>query len=566
MTSEPTLLAEHVSAFLESPYKPLLMFISFVAWAWLVSSKLEKDARFFHLNYPLWNAIHMAAAVVALGAMLFIPVFWVGWPLGIALLYVPVHFYWRYRNQNVPVAQQFHLSKDVITTRMETRRRDKAAREAMLEFTDAEDKSRTVPPKDDPLFAVHMMAEDIIGPALDARATMIELAVAQNGCAIAQMIDGVKYKRDPVPADAALKVIDYLKELAGLDVEDRRRQQSGAFEMRGPAGKTELVASTAGSSAGIVLRLEFDRAKRLAKPFDALGMLPAQVEALTHLTQVHERHGIVLVGAPPGHGLSTSMYSLIARHDPYTASLKTLEREIELRIDGVDHARWDPTNPDIDYATNLQSILRRDPDVVMTSYIKDPETAAVISGLGMEGPLIYIPQRAASIAEQVREWVKLVGNVKKATRDLRAVINQRLLRTLCQNCRQAYQPTSDQLKKLSLPPGKVKELYRPGGKIQVRNKIETCPVCGGTGYLGQTGIFEIMPLDDETRRLLSSGDLRAALSHARRNKMIYLQEAALAKVAAGDTTIEEVVRITAPAKADRSADAPPKPEQKASPN
>jgi len=91
----------------------------------------------------------------------------------------------------------------------------------------------------------------------------------------------------------------------------------------------------------------------------------------------------------------------------------------------------------------------------------------------------------------------------------------------------------------------------------VRNKIETCPVCGGTGYFGMTGIFEVMPVDDEMRRLLSSGDLRAVLSHARRNKMIYLQEAALAKVAAGETTIEEVVRVTAPPKAEGGTGGPP---------
>jgi type II secretory ATPase GspE/PulE/Tfp pilus assembly ATPase PilB-like protein len=274
---------------------------------------------------------------------------------------------------------------------------------------------------------------------------------------------------------------------------------------------------------------------------------------LAGLAEVHDRHGIVLVAAPPGHGLTTTLYSLLARHDPYTANIKALEREVQLEIDGVDHVQWDPTNPDVDYATNLQSILRRDPDVVMVSFIKDADTARVAVDPGMQGPLLYIPQRCGSITEQIREWVKQVGDIKKATRALRAVINQRLLRTLCPNCRQAYQPTPEQLKKLSLPASKVSQLFRAGGQVQVKGKIESCPICGGSGYFGQTGIFEVLAVDEEARRLLSKGDLKAVLAHARRNKMIYLQEAALAKVAAGETTIEEVVRVTAPAKSSTAA-------------
>ncbi len=548
MHIEHTFLAEHVSSFLLSPYKPLLMFAPFIFWGWLVSTKLERDARFLHLNHRLWNGVHIGACVAALGSMLFIPIFWAGWPIGMVILGGPIYAYWQYRNKQVPEAKQFHLSSQAISTRLEARRQAKASREAMIQFIDSESSERAVPLKEDPLFTIHMLAEDIIGPALDGRASMVEMAVSQTGCNVSQMIDGVKYKQEAVPTESALQVVDYLKDMAGLDVEDRRRQQTGKFHMMGPGGRTELVVTTAGSSAGIVLRLEFNRSQRLSKPFDSLGLLPAQMESLGFLLEQHDRHGLVLIGSPSGHGLSTTMYSIMARHDAYTASLKTLEREILLRVDGIDHVQWDPTNPDIDYQTNLQSILRRDPDVVMTSYVKDKETAEIVTAPGIKGPLIYIPQKASNIPEQIRMWVKIVGNVKKAIAALRVVINQRLLRTLCPNCRQAFKPTPDQLKKLNLPAGKVNELYRPGGKVQVKNKIEVCPVCGGTGHLGQTGVFEIMVVDNEMRKMFASGDLKAVMAHARRNKMIYLQEAALAKVVSGDTTIEEVIRVTAPAK------------------
>jgi type II secretory ATPase GspE/PulE/Tfp pilus assembly ATPase PilB-like protein len=101
------------------------------------------------------------------------------------------------------------------------------------------------------------------------------------------------------------------------------------------------------------------------------------------------------------------------------------------------------------------------------------------------------------------------------------------------------------LKRLNIPTSKVSELFRAHGKIQIKNKIEDCPVCSGSGYIGQVGVFEVLTLDREARKLLSSGDLKAVLANARRNKMIYMQEAALSKVVSGDTTLEEVARVIA---------------------
>ena len=124
---------------------------------------------------------------------------------------------------------------------------------------------------------------------------------------------------------------------------------------------------------------------------------------------------------------------------------------------------------------------------------------------GMEGPLIYVPTRAASVGEEIRQWAKLVGDLKKATTSLRAVVNQRLLRNVCPNCRQPYQPKPELLAKMNLPAEKVQQLYRASGKVQVKNKIQTCPICGGTGYLGQAAAFEVLIVNDEVRRSLQSG-------------------------------------------------------------
>jgi type II secretory ATPase GspE/PulE/Tfp pilus assembly ATPase PilB-like protein len=155
-----------------------------------------------------------------------------------------------------------------------------------------------------------------------------------------------------------------------------------------------------------------------------------------------------------------------------------------------------------------------------------------------------------------------VGDAKLATRGLSAVVHQRLIRQLCPNCKSPFTPTPEQAKKLGIPSGKQVELFRPSGKIQVKNRIEDCPVCQGTAYFGQIGIFEVMPIDAEARKYLAENDFRSAYARAVRDfKMIQLQEAALLKVREGLTSLEEVQRVFAPkqAAAARPAGAPPLP-------
>lgn len=530
--------------FLVSFYKPLLLFATFVPWAWLVSSKLEKDARALKLNYRQWNLIYMGAAAVAIAAWLAVPIFWIGWPLGIVVLITPVYVYVQIRNREVPEKKQFSLGKRLaggLSAKKPVR-----GLKAAVRFVDAEGREHVAPAKDDPRHEIHLALEDIIVPALEVRAAQVDFAVGQRGSALMQTIDGVRYKREPPDGETALAAIDYLKQIAGLNVEDRRRRQTATLKLHGPTGPSDLTVVTAGSSSGVEMRLIFDRAKRVLKPIDGLGLLPSQQEAIKLFTEPHERHGIFLFGAPSGHGLTTTGYALVGRHDAYTSNVKTLEMEIEGELDGVDQVRFDPTNPDVDFPSHLQSILRRDPDVVLIAELNDPEVAAVACEPGMQGPLIYVPQRQPTINDQIRHWAKLVGNVKTAVKALRVVMNQRLVRQVCPNCRQAYQPTAEQLRRMNLPPDKVTQLYQASGKIQQKNKIENCPVCGGTGFFSQLGVFQVMVVTEEVRRVLLAGDLKGALAEARRNKMLFLQEAALRKVVAGETTVEEIARVTAP--------------------
>jgi type II secretory ATPase GspE/PulE/Tfp pilus assembly ATPase PilB-like protein len=174
--------------------------------------------------------------------------------------------------------------------------------------------------------------------------------------------------------------------------------------------------------------------------------------------------------------------------------------------------------------------------------------------MGLERPLVYVLMPAESMAQSVAGWMQAVGDAKLATRGLSAVVHQRLIRQLCPNCKSPFTPTPEQAKKLGIPSGKQVELFRPSGKIQVKNRIEDCPVCQGSAYFGQIGIFEVMPIDAEGRKYLAENDFRSAYARAVRDfKMIQLQEAALLKVREGLTSLEEVQRVFAPKQAATAA-------------
>ena len=197
-----------------------------------------------------------------------------------------------------------------------------------------------------------------------------------------------------------MRVMDYIKRVAGLDVNERRKRQMKDMKIQAAGGRVTLTLTTWGGANGQALRIDVEREKQLALPFESLGMLPAQVQALEDATK-EVSQGLVLVAVPPGMGLTTLSYALIARHDPYLLNIKTLERLIERRVEGVEQEQFDATAPGADYSTKLQSLVRRAPNVMMVSDAQDPGTGKIITNLQM----IYNKARQASITKEISEIV-----------------------------------------------------------------------------------------------------------------------------------------------------------------
>lgn len=550
-------------------WMPLIALMFLCVQGWAASSIFDKDAQYWHFSREKWNLAHVICGALGFVLMILpVPEVWwpaVGFPVGLLVMFASTVAYWIHHNKNVPEAQHFRISGEGLRQRMASRAATRHAKAASIVLADAKGSPQPVPGKDDALFQVHLAMEDLFTPAFVQRASTIELTPSKEGpYQVSQVVDGVRYRRDPVDAATANAIIDYVKVAAGMDVADKRRKQVGDLTAKMGVDGHAMRIRTAGSSAGQSMTLDVDLKERVDIKPDRLGLYPKQAEALAKA--VEDQHGIVLVSTPAGGGRTTTLYSLLRRHDAFTANIRTLEFEHLVQLDGVGHSEFKPEEG-TEFAIQLRSMLRRDPNIVMIADLPDARTAQEAAAPGMRGPLIYIGLRADSGLDAVLRWCKAVGDLPKAAAPMKAVIYGRLVRKLCENCRVPYQPDPNQLRKLGLPPEQVKQLFKASGKVIERNREEQCPNCGGLGYRGQVGVYEVMVFDDESRALVAKGDLNAVKTHMRRLKVMTLQEAALRKAIEGATSIEEVIRVTRPPAASggsgSGADGEPQPSRPA---
>lgn len=548
-------MAVHLLSF----YKPFLVVGTVLPYAWIISSVIDKDVRWYHLNAKAWSAICTAGLVIGIAFALLIPIFWVGWPLMI-LLYAGIPYaYWKYRDPKVPQAKRFDLFAGKWAAYSANRAKTKAFGVVTASYADSKGNRQTPPTKEEPLFEIHLATEQLILSALPARATRIDLVPTAGGYASSQLIDSIRYKRDGFAPEMAVRMIDYLKSAAALDTKDRRKKVRAAMRMDVGGGKVNLLLTSWGTSAGQFLRLDIERDKQLAISCDSLGMLPSQLELLKN-SLTTDRDGVILVAAAPGNGLTISGYSLLSRHDPYNNNIKTLERFVERKLDGVDHVEWDPSDPSADFASSLQTVVRRGPDIVLASDITDSGTGKVLVNQNNFGTLFYVLVPTDSVQVAIGAYLKAVGDNKAAAARLRMVVCSRLIRTLCPECRQPYQATPEQAKRLGGAAGKPMELFRASGKVQVKNQVVDCAACQGSGFQGLTGLFEVVALDDRAREILATGDIPAAYAQMKRAcRAPSQQDCGLVKAKAGETSLEEVARVFAPKAPPKSASAAPAP-------
>ncbi|MCF7974303.1 MAG: Flp pilus assembly complex ATPase component TadA [Phycisphaerae bacterium] len=524
----------------------LVIYLVFFFPSWALIHWMHKDAEAVGANATLWVSIILGIVTVMSLVWFFVPVYIVGALcyaisiLSASLVYV------KQRNARVLDFDRI-LTVDHIKSLLSGSGEVDEGMDSFL-FITANKNDVPRPEARTPDFFGYRIAYDILTEAISRRAEFITLVPGPENYKIAFQIDGASVPQAEQPKDQIDFFLRFVKQLGGLDIKERRKPQKGIFYTRRGKDTLDWEIKTAGSTVGEQVRIRkvsHEAIIRLAE----LGMTNRQLQSLEEVKTAKE--GIILVTGPKSSGVTSTFYSILREHDAYTNSIYTFEKEITNSLPSVTQQLFTLSDTaTTSYAKKLQQLFRMGTDIMGVAECVDPETAQVICAAANDGgKLIYVILQADSVLQALGRWLKLVGDRKTAMTNLSGIMNQRLLRKLCDECKQGYTPNQDILKKFNLPADKAKVLYRPGKVVyDKRGKESMCMHCYGTGFVGRTGVFEMITFNEELKKVvLKSKTLQDMGNQFRRAKMAYLQEQALRKVMGGVTAINEMVRVLTPA-------------------
>jgi len=326
-------------------------------------------------------------------------------------------------------------------------------------------------------------------------------------------------------------IVSRVKIMAQLDIAEKRLPQDGRITLRVGGKPVDVRVSTIPTGHGerAVLRLLDKQAGRL--DLTRLGMDDATLAHMDRL--IREPHGIVLVTGPTGSGKTTTLYAALSRLDAGSLNIMTVEDPIEYDLDGISQTQVN-TRIEMSFARALRTILRQDPDVVMIGEIRDLETAQIAVQASLTGHLVFATLHTNDAVSAVTRLVDMGVEPFLLASSLIGVAAQRLVRRLCLECRKPFAPDPQQLRALGFAPTQGR-LYSAHG----------CPACNRSGYRGRTGIYELLSIDDELRRLIHDRASEQALrEHALSGGMRSLREDGMRWAGQGVISLEEVVRVT----------------------
>jgi general secretion pathway protein E len=376
--------------------------------------------------------------------------------------------------------------------------------------------------------------EFMLQHAFESRASDIHVEPKREHSLIRFRIDGVLHDIQKMPKIVHQAVVSRIKTMSRLDIAEKRRPQDGRVKTTRGGRDVELRVATlpVGFGEKVVLRI-FDP-EVLLQDLTGLGFYP---DELQHFNDFITRpHGIVLVTGPTGSGKTTTLYSALKTIATREINVTTIEDPIEMVYEEFNQTAVQ-TKVGITFASALRHILRQDPDVIMVGEIRDGETAQYAIQAALTGHLVFSTLHTNDAASSISRLVDLGVERFLISSTLVGTMAQRLVRRICPHCVTERHLNPDEVAtlRLAVPPGK---------RIKVKEGAG-CFECRSTGYIGRTGIFEILPIDDTVKNLVLQGaDAPEIKREAVKNGMRTLRQSALRKLAEGSTTFEEVVRVT----------------------
>jgi general secretion pathway protein E len=374
----------------------------------------------------------------------------------------------------------------------------------------------------------------VIQRAVELRASDIHIEPFENRLKVRYRIDGVLEEGESPPANLTAAVISRVKIMAKLNIAERRLPQDGRIMLRVQGKELDLRVSTMPTSHGesVVMRL-LDR-ETVVFDFHRLGFTDHFLPQFQHV--LDQPHGILLVTGPTGSGKTTTLYTALSKLNTPDVKIITVEDPVEYQIEGINQIQAKP-QIGLDFAHALRSIVRQDPDIIMIGEMRDLETARIAIQSALTGHLVLSTLHTNNAAGGITRLLDMGVEDYLLTSTINGILAQRLVRRLEPTHAERYPASPEEIEKFSLrryqPQGEI-HLYRPRGSA-----------LAPTGYLGRTTIMEFLVMNDELRRaVMRHAGIGEIEQLARQAGMRTMYEDGIAKALAGETTIEEVLRVT----------------------
>ena len=531
----------------------LASWIVFLMWVY-TTDWVSTDCQQHKLQYIRWNPIIFGTFLGFYVLAWLLPWFWLGFPLLVIAYIAPLMTYVVYRNQQVPLSERV-LTKDHIRYWIASRL-NKLGANFEVEKKEAWEKNPVelvatggVDERDNRarLLSARQSLEfnkasGLLAETLMRRATAIMLDVAQENVEIRYLIDGVWHSDEPQPRETLDPILEVLKQLCGLKPEERRAKQKGIFAIKKEKKTYEATLTSQGTKKGERILIQLEDKEVSFEALEETGMRESMQKKLIEI--LNGEKGMVILSAMPASGLRSTTSLLLKKTDRFTREFMAVEdtaRDYE-KIENIPVMKY-KTGENILPADEVHQVIikafRMVPNVFVMRDLVDGECVKLLCEQASDEMVVLSTIRAKDCAEALLRILALEAPAKPFAKAITAVVNQRLVRKLCDECKEAYAPTPQVLKQLGIPAGRVQAFYRPP---QEPEKI--CPKCNGVGYYGRTAVFELMLINDEIRKLLADGgktdEIRKA---ARKAGMQNLQAEGIVLVAKGITSLPELMRV-----------------------
>ena len=520
---------------------------------WVYSTDwVSRDAQQHKFDHIKWNPIVFAPFVVGMIAFWLIPIFFVGFPLLIISHWAPVLAYVKMRNAEMSDDQKVLTPKHIKAWfggffGKEVSREEKdphaGGPPVVLKSRGSDERENNVnllSARQNPGFTD---ARKILNAGLERRAIAIMLDYSQHGVAVRHQIDGVWQEAEGLDREQADPALEALKLVCGLKPEDRRGRQAGEFLVEYKKGKYAGTFSSQGTQTGERVVMQFEGERAVFKTPDDLGMRPKMQEQIREILSA--KQGYFVISSMPASGLRSTTHVMMHDADRFVREFMALEDEANPYepVENVHTTTYKKDDPEKPISEYLRLFFLQEPQVCIIRDLIDGEMLGAICKEILEEERFAVSTiRAKDAAEALARLAALKPPLRELAQSMTAVLNQRLVRKLCDDCKEAYAPPPNVLQQLGIPQGRVNAFYRPPQPPE--DPKEICKTCDGLGYMGRIGLFELLVVGNAVRETLATQPTPDALrAAARKDGMQGLQQEGVVLVAKGITSLQELTRV-----------------------